>query len=92
MTKDEAQALADKRNAHKGKSLSNKEWIAVEENSEWGVKLVDSKAFMVAQAKKDAREAVLDGRAALSAGDLNGFVDAAGRHLLAQIKIDLSQD
>lgn len=92
MTKDEAEALANKRNAHKGKSLSNKEWVASEENGQWTVKLVDSKSFVVEQAQIEARNAIQDGRAAMLAGDVGAFLDAASRHLVSRVKIDLNRE
>lgn len=58
MTEAEAHALADKRNAHKGKALWNKTWVAVECDGAWMVALVDSDAFRMHQASLKGAEAM----------------------------------
>lgn len=91
MNRDEAEALAVKRNAHKSKALVHKTWKAIEENGQWGVKLLDDNAHKIQQAEKEMKKAREDARMALAFGNLDGFLDAARRNLMAQCQKTVSE-
>lgn len=89
MTREEAEALAAKREAHKGRSLYTKEWRAVHNSVKgWHVALVDS-ALRLHQ-KADA--AVDIARDAFRRGDIGSFMDAASDALIARCKAQLAAD
>lgn len=58
MTKEEAIALAEKRNAHKGKALAHKEWVPSEDNGAWSVKLIDSPSYQSKRASDEMADAL----------------------------------
>lgn len=88
MTKQEAEALAEKREAHKSKHMTNKEWRAKHDSVKgWHVALVDSvESLLLAEvaAREKARRAVLR-------GDADAFLAAASDALLAQVRRKLGE-
>ena len=78
MTQEDAIALAAKREQHKGRSLLHKRWSAQHNSVKgWHVALIDNHQHI---ARTEAEKM----RKAKSRGDLEGFMDAAGRMLIAK--------
>jgi hypothetical protein len=88
MDKNEAVALAEKRNKHKSPSLKDKAWQAVEQDGEWKVILVETKEAKIAKAKKLEQEALADAREAFfGGGTIGDFNDAASRMFSARMEM-----
>lgn len=82
MDRSEAEQLAIKRNAHKGKALWNKEWTAYNKaDGSWDIKLVDSVRAEKQARQKQYSEAVQEARNVIrhggTLGDLRHAVDKA---------------
>lgn len=83
MTREEAEALAQKREAHKSKHMTASEWRAVHDSVKgWHVSLVDSHASLM----RREQEARVKARQAMLAGDAHAFVEFATDALLASVK------
>lgn len=89
MTKEEAEALARKREAHKPRTLHAKEWKAVHDPVKgWGVQLVDNILHVEAAKAAKARH---DARTAFQAGDMRGFMDAAFEGTMASLRAEIAK-
>lgn len=89
MTEAEARALATKREAHKSKHLSHKNWTAVNDPEKgWTVKLTES-PFHADLRAAEARERA---RMALETGNLQSFLDAASDALIARAQADIARE
>lgn len=87
MLEAEAVALAAKREAHKSKFMNEKEWRALHDSAKgWHVALVDTAEAIFWQQQREARRLRSFARDALSRGDAQGFLDAAGDALLASVR------
>jgi len=83
MTREEAEALAAKREQHKSPGLALKQWRAVHNNVKgWHVALVDDD-------QQIGVRAMLNARAAYQRGDMVAFLDAAFEGTMANIRVDL---
>ena len=83
MSEEEAVALAAKREAHKSKYMTDKEWRAVNDSVKgWHVALVDS-AQGLWVAEQDAKEKM---RRAVRCGDMTSFLDAAYDASMASLR------
>lgn len=89
MTEAEAHALADKRNAHKGKALWNKVWQPTysREKAGWTVALVDSAVALAIQAEEKRVEAV---NAIRNQGFSKDVLDMAGDALFTACKAHIA--
>jgi hypothetical protein len=85
VTREEAQALAAKREQHKPKHLL-KNWSAVHDPVKgWHVALR-------ADPRQEEIAARLAARNALRRGDMSAFIDAAGDALLARVRQSLAEE
>lgn len=86
MTRPEAEALAQKREAHKSKHMTEKEWRAVHDSVKgWHAALVDSRQHLL-RVEQEARQRA---RQALMSGDGIAFYHAASDALLASVKREI---
>jgi hypothetical protein len=86
MTKDEAEAIATKREQHKSPNLQNgKSWQAVHDSVKgWHVALVDDPHHASFVAHMKARDA-------LRRGDMQAYVTLAADAVLAGVKRDIAR-
>lgn len=85
MTFEEAEALAEKREAHKSKHMANKMWAPVHDSVKgWHVALVNNPAHILLEKRAKAFQALQD-------GDMKAFTDAAGEALLAHCQIAIGK-
>lgn len=85
MTKEDAEALAIKRNANKGKSMSHMEWQVVEDGDGWKVQLLETTKHKLAKAHSEGVNAYRDARQALLNNDMDAFFNASDRILKANL-------
>ena len=90
VTKADAEALAFKREKHKSKHLDHKHWTAVHDPVKgWHAALVNNH---VAIATMEAEAALDDARDAFRAGDMEAFLDAGAKALLARCRADNAKE
>lgn len=84
MTREDAEALAAKREKHKPKSMQHKRWEAVHTSTKgWHAALVDCPHVEATSAGRRALDA-------LHRGDMGAFRDAAAEALIARCKAALA--